>query len=83
MHTDPVLVHTVADLRRGALLAEAAAIMRSQPERAPTARAFAPAGRLMARISAAVGWLVTEFEARPCASCGSGSAVLPERATPS
>lgn len=78
MHADPTLVHSVADLRREALLREAAAIARSQPGRRPMTRAHDPARRIVTRLSAAVGWLLTEFEARPCVT---NSAASPGRAT--
>lgn len=65
MHADPRLVHRVADQRREALLSESAASARSQPSCVRTTLALGALRRLLTRIGAGIGWLATEFEARP------------------
>lgn len=81
MHTDPTLVHSVADLRREALLAEAAARLRSEPDRLWTAPPPGPLRRLATRLGSAAGWLVTEFEARPFVPVAPTTAAATGRAT--
>lgn len=66
MHTDPTLVHMVADRRREALLAESADALRREPDRRQTRRARGAVGKLLTRLSSTAGWLVAEFEPRPC-----------------
>ena len=70
MHADPALVHRVADLRRETLLREAAASVRDERGRQRLARAPAAARRIATHLSTAIGWLLTEFEARPCGTTG-------------
>jgi hypothetical protein len=65
MHTDPRLVHRVADQRREALLSESAASARGQSYRVRTTPAPGPLRSLLARVGSGIGWLLTEFEARP------------------
>ena len=67
MHKDPTIVHTVADLRREALLAEAASVWRTTPVSATRKRSGAGVmvRSLVRPIAAAVSWFVDEFEPVP------------------
>jgi hypothetical protein len=79
MHMDPTIVHTVADLRREAVLAEAASVRRTTPvsaTRKPSG-AGVMARSLLSPIAVAVSWLVDEFEPVPDVTRGPKMTPMP------
>lgn len=62
MFNDPTIVHTVADLRRESLLAEAASSSRTTPGSGPGKRPIQFVRRLGATLAAAISRVVDDFE---------------------